>query len=142
MSKKFFQAGNKGEISASHVDAGYIFCGKGEAAINLGGPGEAERAIREHPAPLGCSYTTRQYQYISSVGSIPFSNVANGGTMTVAESLAMHAKERERAIAECNASPACLAEVSRMSAARGAGTGRCTNSNGNRDPNGDVVSPH
>src|SRR5450432_185077 len=80
VSKKFFLAGNIGAISGSHVDAGYIFCGKGEVAINLGAPGEAQRAIREHPAPPGCSYTTRQYQYISSVGSIPFTNVANGGT--------------------------------------------------------------
>ena len=32
------------------------------------------------------------------------------------ESLALHAKERERAIAECNASAACRAEVSRRSA--------------------------
>jgi len=159
VSKKFFQGGNKGEISASHVDAGYISCGQGAAIINLGAPGEAERAIREHPAPRGCTYTTRQYQYISSVGSIPFANVANGGTMTVAESLAIHAKERERAIAECNASPACRAEVSRMRSFSDKGSssnpcvassnysnyngaGRCTDSNGNPDPTGAAVYPH
>jgi hypothetical protein len=159
VSKKFFHAGNKGGISGSRVDAGYIFCGKGEVAINLGAPGEAERAIREHPAPPGCSYTTRQYQYVSSVGSIPFTNVTNGGTMSVAESLAMHAREREQAIAECNASPACLAEVRRMSSFSGTssnnnpciangnysnynGAGRCTDSNGNHDPSGAFVTPH
>ena len=159
VSKKFFR-GNKGEISASRVDAGYISCMGGKAIIiNLGAPGEAARAIREHPAPQGCSYTTRQYQYVSSVGSIPFTNVVNGGTMTVAESLAMHAKERERAIAECNASPACQAEVSRMRSFSGSGSGNnpcaasgnystyngagsCTDSNGNRDPRGTLVEPH
>ena len=158
VSKKFFH-GAKGEISGSHVEAGYIFCHKGEMALNLGAPGEAERAIREHPAPPGCSYSTRQYQYISSVGSIPFTNVTNGGTMSVAESLAMHAREREHAIAECNASPACQAEVRRMSSYSGtnsndnpctsngnysrynSGTFRCTDSNGNQDPSGNMVSP-
>lgn len=156
VSKKFF--GARGTISASHVDAGYIFCGKGEAAINLGAPGEAARAIKEHPAPPGCSYSTRRYQYVSSVGYIPFKNVANGGTMSVAESLAMHAKEGQRAIAECNANPTCQAEVRRMSSLPGTGTntypcpsggyysnyngaGRCTDSNGNPNPNGSLVYP-
>lgn len=159
VSKTFFH-GSKGDISASHVDAGYISCANGAAIIiNLGAPGEAARAIREHPAPQGCTYTTRQYQYVSSVGHIPFTTVANGGTMTVAESLAMHAKERERAIAECNASPACRAEVSRMRSYSGSGSGSnpcigngnyanyngsgsCTDSNGNRDPRGTLVEPH
>lgn len=159
VSKKFFREGNKGEISASHVDAGFISCGKPAGILILGAPGEAERAIREHPAPPGCTYTTRKYQSISSVGSIPFTDVANGGRMTVAESLALHAKERERAIAECNASPACQAEVSRMRSFSdkgsssnpcvgnsrysnyNGGAGRCTDSNGNPDPEGTVVFP-
>ena len=158
VSKKFFKGGRSGEISASHVDAGFIECGEEKGVIILGAPGEAARAIREHPAPSGCTYTTRQYQYISSVGSIPFANVANGGTMSVRESLAIHAKERERAIAECNASAACRAEVNRMRSFSGTSSGanpcdvnsnysnysggRCTDSNGNRDPSGTVVSPH
>ncbi len=71
----------------------------------------------------------------------------------------MHAKERERAIAECNSSPACQAEVRRMSAYSGTatnnnpcigngdysnynGAGRCTNSNGGRDPDDRMVFPH
>ena len=53
---------------------------------------------------------------IAGAGGIPFTDVPNGGTMSVRESLAIHAKERERAIAECNASPACQAEVRRRSA--------------------------
>jgi hypothetical protein len=47
---------------------------------------------------------------------IRFSNLPDRGTMSVSESLAMHAKERQRIIAECNASPACQAEVQRRSA--------------------------
>jgi hypothetical protein len=81
--------------------------------------------------------------------------VENGGTMTVAESLAMHAKERERAIAECNASPACVAEVRRITAFSGGDTpslkcpsqsiysnlqgSKCVDSSGNADPKGDAV---
>lgn len=48
--------------------------------------------------------------------NVAFTNVANGGMMSVKESLALHAKERELAIAQCNASAACRAEVSRRSA--------------------------
>lgn len=159
VSKKFFKGGNTSEISASRVDAGYIECGDGRGIINLGAPGEAARAIREHPVPRGCTYATRQYQYVSSVGSIPFTNVANGGTMTVRESLEMHARERERAIADCNASAACRAEVSRMRSYSGSssgsnpceansnysnynGTSRCVDINGNPDPKGNSVYPH
>ncbi len=36
--------------------------------------------------------------------------------MSIRESLAIHSKERERAIAECNGRPACQAEVRRTSA--------------------------
>ena len=36
--------------------------------------------------------------------------------MSMQESFAMHAKERERAIAECDASPACRAELRRRDA--------------------------
>ncbi len=155
VSKKFFR-GNGGEISASHVDAGFLDCGEDKGVIILGAPGEAARAMREHPAPRGCSYSTRKYQYLSSAGRIPFTDVANGGTMSVRESLDMHAKERARAIAECNANPACQAQVDRMRAMSGSGStsnpcvansryptysadGRCTDSSGNRDPEGTFI---
>lgn len=159
VSRKFFLGGNGSEISASHVDANFITCGgDGKGLITLGAPGEAARAIREHPAPPGCSNATQQYQHIASVGSIPFTNVANGGVMSVRESLALHAKERERAIAECNADPLCQAEVNRMRSMTGPtsnsnpcdsgsiysnydGSGRCRDSSGNRDPKGTVVFP-
>ncbi len=155
VARTLFKPGSRGELSGSRVDAAYIFCGKGEAAINLGAAAQVARAIREHPAPPGCTYTAEVYQYVSSIGNIPFTNVENGGTMTVAESLAMHAKERERAIAECNASPACVAEVRRMSALSGPATpslkcpaqsiysnlqgNKCVDGSGISDPKGDAV---
>jgi hypothetical protein len=155
VSKKFF-SGNGSEVSGSKVDAGFLDCGEDKGVIILGAAGEAARAMREHPAPRGCSYSTRQYQYISSVGRIPFTDVANGGTMSVRESLAIHAKERARAIAECNADPACQAQVDRMRAMSGSGSdsnpcasnsrypryggdGRCADSSGNRDPAGTFI---
>jgi hypothetical protein len=116
VAKALFKPEHKGQLAESNVDAGYIFCKKDDVALLLGSAGNIERAIRQNPVPKGCSFSTRKFQYVSSVGNIPFTNVANGGTMTVAESLAMHAKERQRIIAECNASPACRAEVQRRSA--------------------------
>ena len=116
VSKAFLRPQSKGLISESNVDAGTILCSNGDALVNLGSARDLERAIRQSPAPGGCTYTLRKYQYVSSIGNIPFTNVANGGTMSVAESLAIHAKERDRAIAECNASAACRAEVRRISA--------------------------
>jgi hypothetical protein len=116
VAKALFRADNKGLIAEANVDAGYIFCGKGEVAMTLGSAGDVARAIRQSPAPRGCTYTRMKFQQVSSLGNIAFSNVANGGTMTIAESLAIHAKERERVIAECNASAACRAEVRRLSA--------------------------
>ena len=157
VSKAFFQPDAKGQVSASNVDAIYIFCGKGEVAIHLGAPGQAERANREHPVPE-CTATKRRYRSLTSVGHIPFTDVANGGTMSVAESLAMHARERQKVIADCNANPACRAEVNRMRSSSGSGVpanpcnasgnysqyngaGRCTDSNGNPDPRGTYVPP-
>ena len=119
--KSYFRA-RDGSFAEVNVDAGYMTCG-GDAAsggqrgvLIVGTHGAIERAMREHPAPRGCAYTKEKYQYVSSAGRIPFSDVPNGGTMSVRESLDLHAKERERAIAECNASPACQAEVRRQSA--------------------------
>jgi len=123
VAKTFFRPENKGQIVEANVDAGYITCGQGlrpsdaeRGIIILGTAGEIERAKRRHLEPEGCTFTMEKYQYLSSIGSIPFTDVPNGGTMSVKESLALHAKERERAIAECNASPACQAEVRRRSA--------------------------
>lgn len=112
----FLQAGGKGQISESNVDVGTILCDNGYTVLILGRAGAIERAIRQNPPPRGCTFSTSKVQHLSSVGSIAFTDVANGGTMSVKESLALHARERDRAIAECNASPACQAEVRRRSA--------------------------
>ncbi len=116
VAKPFFKSGNNGPISESNVDAGYLQCNNGDALLILGRSAETNNAMRRVPAPQGCTFTKLKFQHVSSVGGISFTNVANGGTMSVTESLAMHAKERERAIALCNASAACQAEVRRMSA--------------------------
>lgn len=119
---KAYFSSSKGGFAESNADAGLLLCngdlpsGKTRGVLLLGTPGAIARAIREHPAPSGCTYTREKYQYVYSVGGIPFTDVENGGTMTIRESLALHAKERERAIAECDASPACQAEVRRQSA--------------------------
>jgi hypothetical protein len=119
--KPFLGARNR-EFAEANVDSGYINCGSDAASggrrgvLILGTPGEIERARRLHREPPGCTFTKEKYQYVSSAGNIPFTDVPNGGTMSIRESLAIHAKERERAIAECNASPACQAEVRRRSA--------------------------
>jgi len=39
---------------------------------------EIECAIREHPAPPHCSYARERYQFVSSLGGIPFLDVPNG----------------------------------------------------------------
>lgn len=117
-----FLGAKDGAFAEANVDAGYISCDgpppspDQRGILILGTPGEIERARREHPAPQGCSFKKQRYQHVSSLGGIPFTDVPNGGTMSVQESLAMHAKEREKAIAECNASPACRAEVQRRTA--------------------------
>ena len=117
-----FLSGKNGEFAEANVDAGYISCDGPPPVANqrgiliIGTPGEVERARREHPAPQGCNFTKQRYQHVSSIGGIPFTDVPNGGTMSVKESLALHAKEREKAIAECDASPACRAEVKRRTA--------------------------
>ncbi|MBK8755153.1 MAG: hypothetical protein IPL99_27565 [Candidatus Competibacteraceae bacterium] len=59
VSKKFFREGNKGEISASHVDAGFISCGKPAGILILGAPGKPSvrsGSIQRHqavPTPPG-----------------------------------------------------------------------------------------
>jgi len=116
VSKAFFKAERRGALAESNVDAGILFCTKDEIALLLGKASDIERAFKQNPAPKGCSFSTRFYQYVSSVGDIRFSNIPDRGTMTVAESLEMHAKERQRIIAECNASPACRAQVQRRNA--------------------------
>lgn len=119
--KPYFR-GQDGSFAQADVDAGYLTCGGDNPAggqrgvLILGTQGAIARAIRENPAPRGCGYLKERFQHVSSAGRIPFADIPNGGTMTVQESLALHAKERERAIAECNASPACRAEVRRRSA--------------------------
>ena len=116
VAKALFKGERRGPLAESNVDAGILFCKKDDIALLLGKASDIERAFKQNPAPKGCTFSTRQYEYVSSVGDIRFSNLPERGTMTVAESLAMHAKERERIIAECNASPACQAEVQRRSA--------------------------
>ena len=119
---KAFLSAKTGEFAEANVDAGIITCGAEVASggqrgiMILGTPGAIERARREHPEPRGCTFTREKYQYASGAGGIPFTDVPNGGTMSIRESLAIHAKERERAIAECTASPDCQAEVRRRSA--------------------------
>ncbi|MBK9667337.1 MAG: hypothetical protein IPO61_16635 [Gammaproteobacteria bacterium] len=78
--------------------------------------------------------------------------------MIVRESQALHAKERERAIAECNADPLCRGGSEQDEVTTGPtsnsnpcdsgsiysnydGSGRCRDSSGNRDPKGTVVFP-
>lgn len=129
---KSYVSPKSGEFEATNTDAsllecpgdlaagkppGMVIAGTIRAVLILGTAGAIERTIREHPAPRGCRYVREKFQYVSSVGRIPLTDVANGGTMSIRESLALHAKERERAIAECNASAACVAEVRRRSAA-------------------------
>lgn len=116
VAKAFFKAERRGPLAESNVDAGILFCKKDDIALLLGKASDIERAFKQNPAPKGCTFSTRKYHYVSSVGDIRFSNLSDRGTMTIAESLAMHAKERQRIIAECNASPACQAEVQRRSA--------------------------
>jgi hypothetical protein len=158
VAKTFFATDGKGQVAAWRADAGFYDCGKGEAMMNLGTPGDTERAHRQWGEIPGCKYSKRKFEYVTSMGSIPFTDVANGGTMSVAESLAMHAKERQQIIADCDANPACRAEVARMRAASGSGApanpctpgrgystyngaGRCVDSNGNPDYS-TFVTPH
>lgn len=93
-----------------------LLCSNGYVLINLGRASEIENSIRQVPASQGCAYTKVKYQFVSSLGSVAFTTLANSGTMWVAESLAKHAKERECAIAERNASAACLAKQRRLNA--------------------------
>ena len=115
VSKAYFTAGNHSPISAAGALGFYIVCKSG-SALTLGAQALVMRSIRERPAPAACTSSTVQYQLVSSVGSIPFVDLENGGTMSVAESLALHQKERNKIISECNADPACRAEFARQSA--------------------------
>lgn len=158
VSKSFFARGNNGQISAQLADAGHIDCDKGESGLILGrSTGDIERERRLLGPTPDCTYRTWRYQLVSSLGSIPFKDSPNPGTMSVAESLAMHAKERQQVIAACNANPICRAEVARMRSRQGSGgtakdcsgngnyttyngNGGCSNSNGVLDP--ERHSPH
>ena len=115
VSKAYFTAGNHSPISAAGAFGFYIVCKSG-SALTLGAPALVTRSIREHPAPAACTSSTLQYQLVSSVGFIPFADLENGGTMSVAESLALHQQERNKIISECDADPACRAELARQSA--------------------------
>ena len=117
-----FLTARDGTFAEANVDAGYISCAGAPPAVGqrgiliIGTPGEIERARRMLPVPPGCNFTRERVQFVASLGGIPFVDVPNGGTMSIPESLALHAREREKAIADCNASPACRAEVQRRSA--------------------------
>ncbi len=128
---KAFVSAQTGDFVAPNADASLLVCdvdleagkprglvivGTVRGVLTVGSSSAIARAIAEHPAPRGCRYVREKYQFVSGVGRIPFTDVENGGTMSVRESLALHARERERAIAECNASAACRAEVKRLSA--------------------------
>jgi hypothetical protein len=115
ISGKFLRRGNKGPIAETDVDVRRVACAKGVALLILGPAADTERALREHPAQPGCKVTKVRYQQVSSAGNIPFVNIPETGTMSVAESLAMHQKERNQIIAECDASPSCRADRNRMS---------------------------
>lgn len=117
-----FLDGKDGRFFEANVDAGYYSCDGPPPVVNqrgnlvIGTPAEVARAGRENPATPGCTFTREKFEHISSLGGIPFTDVPNGGTMSIRESLALHAKEREKAIAECAASPACQAELRRWNA--------------------------
>ena len=128
---KAFVNSRTGDFAAQNTDAGLLTCegdleagkprglvivGTIRGVLILGTSSAIARTIAEHPAPRGCRYVREKFQFASSVGRIPFTDVENGGTMSIRESLALHARERDRAIAECNASAACRAEVQRRSA--------------------------
>lgn len=118
VSKAFFRPEGKGLISEPGVNAATLACSNGDALIIVGRGREVDLAVKRVPAPPGCAYEIGRLQHVSSIGNIPFTDVANGGTMSVKESLAIHAEERRRIIAECNASAACRAEMSRISRER------------------------
>ncbi len=115
VSKAFFRPEGKGLISEHGVDAATLLCSNGDALIIVGRGREVNFVVRRVSAPPGCAYSMSRLQHLSSIGSIAFTDVANGGTMSVKESLAYHAEERRKIIAECNASAACRAEMSRIS---------------------------
>lgn len=93
-----------------------MFCKQDDIALLLGKAGDLERAFKHNPAPQGCCFSTRGCPCVSSVGDIRICKLPHRSKMTIAESLAMHAKERQRITAECSASPACQAEVQGRSA--------------------------
>lgn len=141
----------KGGVAETNLDASILRCGNEVGVMMLGRSRDIELAIRSLPAPpRGCSYSKRRYERVSSLGSIAFKGVVRK-QMTVAESLAKGQRERDQIIAQCNADPACRAEVARMRSRQGSGrtandcsgngnyttyngNGGCSNSNGAPDP--------
>lgn len=119
-------------VAETNLDASILSCGNEVGVMMLGRRRDIELAIRSLPAPpRGCSYSKRRYERVTSVGSIPFKGVVRK-RMSVAESLAMHQRERDQIIAQCNADPACRAEVARMRSRQGSGgTARDCSGNGN-----------
>ncbi|MEP7300389.1 MAG: hypothetical protein ABI699_02590 [Caldimonas sp.] len=110
---------SKGGVAETNVDASTLSCDNRAGVMILGRSRDIELAIRRLPAPpRGCSYAKRRYQRVTSEGSIPFKNVV-ARQMSVSESLAMHQKERDQIIRECNANAACRAEVARRRASSG-----------------------
>ena len=148
---------SKAGVAETNLDASILSCGNEVAVMILGRSRDIELAIRSLPAPpRGCRYSKRKYERVTSVGSIPFEGVVRK-QMSVPESLAKGQRERDQIIAQCNADPACRAEVARMRASQGSGetgkdcsgpgyythyngNGGCSDSNGNPDP--EHHSPH
>ena len=148
---------SNGGVSETNLDASILICGNEVGVMMLGRSRDIDIAIRRLPVPPGgCRYSKRRYERVTSVGSIPFKGVVRK-QMTVAESLAKAQRERNQIIAQCNADPACRAEVARMGSRQGSGTtgkdcsgngnytryngnGGCSDSNGLLDP--ERHSPH
>jgi hypothetical protein len=115
VSKAYFPAGYQSPVGAASALGYYIVCKSG-LALTIGPPEQVTRSIRERPAPAACTHSTLQFKLVASAGFISFADVENGGMMSVAESLALGQKERNKIIADCTADPACRAEWARLDA--------------------------
>ncbi len=119
---KAFLSAKTGEFAEANVDVGYITCG-GDAPSG-GQRGVMIQALPERlsvrddctPSLATALSAERNTNTFRAPAVSPSRMSPMGETMSVKESLAIHAQERDRAIAEFNASPACLAEVRRRSA--------------------------